>query len=73
MSAKLHQEKRLANGRYNDLFSISEGNLLVLSLVPEMMLNDRYRKHLRELAIEFYAEKKARSIFKPYRPSRVKR
>lgn len=36
-----------------DQFELSDGNLKVLRLIPDMMKNPEYRKKLRELAIEF--------------------
>jgi hypothetical protein len=36
-----------------DIFEISRGNLEVLKVIPEMMLDDWYREQLRKLANDF--------------------
>lgn len=34
-------------------FDVSFGNIHVLSLIPQMMLDEDYRKKLRDLALDF--------------------
>lgn len=36
-----------------DKFKVSDGNIFVLESVPKMMLDNNYRRELRELAIKF--------------------
>lgn len=44
------------NQRVSDEFKISGGNRRVLEMIPVMMLNAKYRKELRRLALHFLQE-----------------
>jgi len=41
-------------------FEISDGNLLVLKTIPEMMKDEEYRNRLRELVFDFTIKNKTR-------------
>lgn len=49
-------------------FEVSFGNIHVLSLIPQMMLDEHYRKKLRELALEFeFCEINYKPSYKKYK------
>ena len=38
-------------------FELSDGNLKVLEMIPRMMKDEKYRKELRKLCLNFLSEK----------------
>lgn len=43
--------------KMRDKFSVSDGNILCLSLIPEMMQKKVYRNQLRKLTIDYLFNK----------------
>lgn len=43
-----------------DTFEISDGNMLVLKTIPEMMKDEEFRNKLRELVFDFTIKNKTR-------------
>lgn len=43
--------------KMRDKFSVSDGNLLVLTLIPEMMRIRTYRHQLRKIVIDYVLNK----------------
>jgi hypothetical protein len=40
-----------------NIFKVSEGNMAVLALIPEMMQKPEYRQELRSLTLKYIFEK----------------
>jgi len=45
---------KVGNMKNKNEYSISKGNLMVLQLIPEMLLNEEYRNKIRKLCMDYY-------------------